>query len=258
MYNVQLNQTLRRIIQTFYLAGIWRKNDESKFHRTGRKFCYMVYYFLFQIFLVTCAVLSDSATQTIFLIAVEILLSVVTIKLIYLLWKKAVICEFAFEPIIAHYSTFDNDTFAAVNRKIKNFTNFAYAYSGMLGIAFLLYIFSTLPMFSNGKKLPFFISFTLVGKYSELLYWITYAFVMSEILVGYTCSAFNIIIWYIMFNYSVEYEVLGIQIRNLGMSKSTDFVRSQPSTATNYRRDLIRLIKTHQKIFQYFAFSITI
>lgn len=189
-----------------------------------------------------------------FLISVEILLSVVTIKLMYLLWKKDLIFEFLFDPIIVH-ATADTETFDHVNKEITKFMKFIHSYMVMFPIAFIFYVFSTLPMFSDGRKLPFFIKYTFVGNYSEIIYWIAYVFVISEILFGFACSLTNAIIWYILFNYSIEYKVIGHQLRNLGIKKlwandPEPWNVLHPSIRTTYNQDLIGLIRSHQNIFQ--------
>lgn len=253
MYNVKTNQTLCRLTQLYYLLGIWQRGDESACRKMARKSFYILYYLLFQIFLVSCAIVSESKNEAIFLAAVEILLSVVTIKLMYLLWKKDEIFAFLFDPSVTH-STADTDSFELVNQGIRQFMKFVHSYLLMMGISFVFYILSTLPMFTNGRKLPFFINFTLVGKYSEFIYWIAYAFVISEIFFGFTCTAINVVIWYVLFNYSIEYQVLGNQLKNLGMNKLTTtniapWRTINPLRRKTFHQDLTRLIRIHRNIF---------
>lgn len=251
MHSAKLNQILYRISGLFHLLGIWQREEESPVRRAGRKLLFMLYYILFQIFLVTCACVSESTNETIFLVAVEILLSVVTIKLMYLLWKKDEILAFLFDPIVSH-STADADSSEFIDKEMKMFLNFVYSYLLLLGTAFVFYIFSTLPMFSeSGRKLPFFISFTMVGQYSDIIYWMAYVFVISEILFGFSCTSINVVIWHILFNYSLEYHVLGNQLRNLGTNKMTKtWKTTYPPGRTDFHQDLIRLIRRHGKIFQ--------
>lgn len=247
MYNVKTNQTFCRIIKIYYLLGIWQRGEESACRKIARKSFYMIYYCLFQIFLVSCALVSETANEAIFLAAVEILLSVVTIKLMYLLWKKDVIFAFLFDPSVMHATAADTGSFELINRGLRKFMKFVHAYLLMLGIAFVFYILSTLPMFTTGRKLPFIINFTLIGKYSEIIYWVAYAFVISEIFFGFTCTLINVIIWYVLFNYSIEYQVLGHQLRNLGKH----WIAIDASRRTKFHQDLIRLIRIHRNIFQY-------
>lgn len=255
MLKVEANQTLCRIIKMFHLIGIWRKDEEKSASYTTdvvvRKLLYVLYYILFQIFLVTCALLSDSSTEKIFLTSIEIILSVVTIKLGHLLWNKDKIQAFLFDPIVAHStdSDADNAAFELVDKGIKKIMKFVHWYLLMMGITFVFYILSVMPMLSSNedeRKLPFFISFTLVGKYSEFIYWIAYAFVISEIFFGFTCSLINVIIWYILFNYSLEYQLLGNEFRSLG--------RNKMMTGMNvFYRDLVHAVRRQRNIFLYWT-----
>lgn len=250
MNKVELNQTLRRITKIFYLIGVWRTEQEPEFRSTGRKLFYMMYYILFQVFLVTCAILSESRNEAFFLGAVEVFLSVVTIKLMYLLWKKDDIYEFLFDSIVSQLFV-NSDTSEIVN-DLKNFLKFLDSYLLMLVVSFIFYIVSTLPMFTDGRKLPFFIKFSMVGRYSEIIYWTAYAFVICGIAFGFTCTLLSTLIWYIMFNYSLKYRLLGIGMKNLGRVTTSNHLENvQPSRDQNFYRDMISLIKIHHNLFKY-------
>lgn len=175
----------------------------------------------------------------------------------YLFCKKDEICGFLLDPIVAHSSA-DEDAFEhIVSKETKRFMNFVHSYLCLLGICFVLYIISTLPMFSDGRKLPFFTSFTLVGKYSSILYVTAYAFVLSEILIGFTCTAVNVIIWFVMFNYGLEYRVLGHQFRNLNVNKVIDRklqgcnISPEATTVKLFQQNCIGLFKFHQNVYGY-------
>lgn len=131
----------------------------------------LLYYILFQIFLVTCAFLSDDDDEFVFLISLEIILTFVTIRLVYLLWKKQEILTFLYDPIVAH-STADNEMSVKINKKLKKCMTFLHAYLFFVGTTFVSYIVSCLPILSDDKMLPFFISFTLDVKFSDFLFWI--------------------------------------------------------------------------------------
>lgn len=260
MNNVTMNQTIRRITKIFYFFGIWQSKEESTFRKTGRKFIYMSSYILFQIFLVSCATLSKSENELIFLIAVEIMISVITIKLYYLLWEQDNVLAFVNDPIVDHL-TADPDILMKLNTKIENFMNFVHSYLTMIGMSFTFYIISSLPIWPTERKLPLLIPyFNFIGKYSEIIYWIEYVYVVSGLICGFTCTLMNVIIWYIMFNYSVEYQVLGKQLRNLGVNKinKTDsrwFNNPQIATRKLFHQNCVDLIKSHRNIFRYNNFD---
>nr|QGW45412.1 odorant receptor 39 [Bradysia odoriphaga] len=243
MRNIELNRMLRQVTKVFYFLRIWRRDEESDTFKIGRKFVFLLYYVLFQIFLVTCSVLSPDANESIFLASIQVLLSVVTIKLTCLLWNRNDINSLVFDPITTHL-TLEEDN-AAVDKDIKVFMKFVHCYVAMLCFSAISYVFGTLPMLTNDRKLPFFISYRLEGQYSEHAYWIAYVFLISEIWLGMICTLINILIWYAMFNYSLEYETIGGQMKNLGKDR---VARLQFCERTDFHRDLIQVIRNHRHL----------
>lgn len=248
MENNEVQRMLRLILKALYFLRIWKKKEQPT-QRIDRKIFFMIYYLLFQIFLVTCSIQSPDANEAIFLASVEVLLSVVTVKLICLLWNKDDIYGLIFEPITTH-STHDVDAELA-NAEIKIFMKFIHSYIAMMFCSFISYVFGNLPMVTDDRKLPFFISYTLEGQYSEQIYWIAYVFLVSEIFLGFACTLINIMIWYAMFNYSLEYRALGNQMKNLGTNSVKRF---QPPGRIEFHRDLVKLIKNHRNLSKYLKY----
>lgn len=250
MENIRTNKTFGQLTRFYHLLGIWQSDAESTFSKTGKKLFHMFYSILFQIFLVTCAWQSESKNELFFLIVIEIFVFVVEIKLFYLLYEKDAILAFLYDPIVSHATVVDHDTVAdQVNRKTKQFVKFVHSYHFMLWATYFFYIFSTLPIYTNERKLPLFISFKWpVGKHSEILYWIEYCFVLSELAVGFASVSTNVIIWYIMLNYSLEYISLGEKFRHLGVNEMTE--RNLPATTLKlFHRSCVVLIESHQNVY---------
>lgn len=250
MYNIEPNKTIQRVIKTLYQTGIWRNKEESTFRITGRKVFFLIYLFVFQVFNDVSAFLSDDKNEFIFLTEIGMFYAVMTFKQVYLLWKKEEITAFLNDPITAH-STECNKLSVHVNKKLNKFMRFVNFYLYMLGITSSFIGISCFPIFTTEKKLPFFISYSFNWTESEIIYWMTYGFVFLAIVYGYLFNLVSIFIWYLMFNYSVAYEVLGHQLRDIG--KDSPVVRreySQSAELNSFHLKLIDSIKAHQNIFK--------
>lgn len=237
MDQLKRNPTFYQIVKLLYRIGMWRDGEESSIRKMARKLFFLLYFTMFLLFLALCAYLTDDSKEFIFLVQLVIIIAVITIKLVYLLWKKDEVLAYLYEGC----RELNND-----NDKMKKFMKFVNAYIFMLAVAFVFYNTSCLPMFSQDKKLPFFIRFTLTGKYSEILYCLAYVFVGSGI---FLCNVFNFItsfIWYTMLNFAIEYEELGNKLRNLCSKK----VITKPNREDVGLRDLIILIKAHRNLFE--------
>lgn len=164
---------------------------------------------------------------------------------------------FLYDPVVAHCIPGHIESTKQANKKIKKFINFVTLYLLMVVVGVVFGIVSCLPLFSYEKKLPFFISFPFNFNYSEIVYWIAYTFIA---LGGVCCVASNlitVIIWYIMLNYSVEYEVLENKLRNLGVNKTNKTTNvkltknSRKSLQNSFQKDLVTLIKDHRYTYEY-------
>ncbi|XP_037043155.1 uncharacterized protein LOC119079380 [Bradysia coprophila] len=240
MHNTELNQTLCQVTEVFYFLRMWTRKEESNSFKIGRTLFFLIYYSLFQILLVTCSVLSPDANEAIFLATVEVFILVVTIKVKCLLWNKDDMCSFIFDPITTH-SILDVDTTELVDKDITFFLKFIQFYLAINCSSVISIAVGALPMITNDRKLPLFISYKLdlEGLYSDYVYWTAYVFVVSEVFLGIIFTLSNILIWYAMFNYSLEYQVIGSQMKQLGKNRLG---------RTDFQRDLIQVIKNHRNL----------
>lgn len=247
MYTIQIHPTYRRIIAIFIECGIWRNGEIS------RKLFYLFNMILFQMLIVTCAWISDDKNESLFLAQVEISALVMMVKLIYLLWNKDMILLFLSEAIVTHYIT-DYEVFVQVKKKIKKFMRFVHVYIAVMASVVFLLVISPLPIFSSDRKLPMFIVYSFDWKYSEVIYWLIYSPFTFQIFLIFATNLLTVIIWYILFNLSIKYKILGNQLMNLGVPKVTEIEIEGENlfeSADLFQQQLIHLVKVHQKTFKY-------
>ncbi len=241
MYKVELDPTLCRIIE-IYRVAIWRDEGESDLRKSCMRILYFLHYcsFLFYLLAGTYqAYLSENENQLIFLVEVQIAVSIVVVKLFYLLWRHDETLNFLYDPIVTH-CTEDYDESVVVNRKIKRVTVFYKVYTLIISITIALVIFIPLPIFTkDGKSLPLFIRFNLESDYYVVFYWMTYIYASVGSVLCSVYTFLMLIIWYIMYNYSIEYSLLGHRFRSLGTK-----------TSKTYHLELIHLIRAHNKLFK--------
>lgn len=241
--------TICRIVKLFYQLRVWQDEKESASRKT--KLFYLFLYFLFQVSIATCAFLSDDNSERTFLVVALVLSVVMLIKLTYTLLRKDEIFGFLYNPIFDK-STKDRNELK-LSLKITNFIRFVRAFLFIISVGCVFVNVSCLPIFSSEKRLPLFIRFTLTCKYSSIIYWLLYAFIAFIALFSLFSTLLSVLIWYVMFNYSIEYEVLGNKLRNLRDITATKVLlkRDIPLVKQNIlQHDLIGLIKDHRQLFE--------
>lgn len=88
-------------------------------------------------------------------------------------------------------------------------------------------VVSCLPIFSDEMKLPLYITFSCGWKYNAIIYWMTYIFLAWGLGLSFIFNTITVIIWYILFKYSIQYQILRYNFKNLGRTaakKSGDII----------------------------------
>lgn len=258
MYKVELDKSLCRIIKLFYKIGIWNE-DELTFRNKTRKLLYFLNYILFVLFILTLVFLTKDKSQVIFLIECVIGVGVITVKLLYLIRKKDEILTFLYDKIVTH-SIANFDESVEVKKIIEKVIKFIRSYILILPVASNFIITACLPIFSSEKRLPMFIryDFGIYSDYDTVIYWMLYVYVGTGLVISVVFNFLMIFIWYIMFNYAIEYKLLGNQLRRLGHTmEKKDAKKAQPTRRNSFQKDLIALICAERNLSEYDLTSIS-
>ncbi|XP_037037879.1 putative odorant receptor 71a [Bradysia coprophila] len=213
MYSIKVDKTLQQFTKIFYQIGIWQNDEEPNYRKIGKKIFYTSFGALLPIFYVTNVFLCDDRNESIFSVQAVIMTTVIYVKSLYLLFKKPEILAFLNDQIVVH-SIENREEYERANKKIKKFIGFVRPYFLSISITAALLILIKLPTFSTDKGLPVFISFSWNN--SEMVYWLAYLFVSLSVVLYSVVNYITALIWYIMLNYSIEYELLGNKLKNVG------------------------------------------
>ncbi|XP_037039734.1 odorant receptor 94b-like [Bradysia coprophila] len=262
MVTIEGDEMLQQIIQIFYLSGIWQSDEESNYRKIVKRLFYTCFGAWLPSFFAINAFRCVDRNESIFSMQAAILISVVYMKFLNLLFKKEEILAFLNDPIVVH-SNVNRAEYDQVNRNITKFTKFVRPYCLAIFITAVLVIVTKLPIFSADKGLPFFISFT--WNVSEIVYWLAYLFLSLSTVLYCVINLINVLVWYIMLNYSIEYELLGNKLKTLGVTtvkvknqdknkkpqKLKKKVLNQKSSVPESKKfveNLIVLVKAHRNV----------
>lgn len=237
MYKVEIDDTFHGIILAFYQFGIWRNDEESEFRKSCMKSLHLIFYFSFIVFLLFCAFINDDKGLQFFLVEMDISIAVIEVKTAYLLYRKDEILKFLYHPIVIT----DYGESVEVNKKIKIIMKFIQVYSVALIVTLIILTLAPLPMFTSERKLLSFIPLKLGSDYDTIFYWFAYVYTTICAFFTLTYNFVMVFIWYIMYNYSVRYKILGNQFRRLGHETSLH----------SFHRDFVDLICAHRYLVEY-------
>ncbi|XP_037032261.1 odorant receptor 94a-like [Bradysia coprophila] len=260
MFTIQMDKTFKQFLKIFYQLGIWQRDEESEYRKIGKKTFYTLFGALLPVFFAINAFLCADRSEAIFSVQAAIITSVVYLKLLYILFRKQEILSFLNDPIVVH-SIENRGEYLQVNKKLQKFIGFVRPYCLAIFITAVLLIVYKLPIFSNDKGLPAFISFSWND--SEIVYWLAYLLISLSIVLHSIINYTSALVWYIMLNYSLEYRLLGNKLKNLGVTteknqnkkqqKLTKKGRSQKSLnsaaqSKTFVENLIVLVKAHRNL----------
>ncbi len=241
MYKVDLDPTLRQIIKIFHHLGIWQNEEGFNVIRVlCKRILYFLQYLSFCIIILTTIYYCDDESQIIYLSEAEIMASVLLVKLCYLLWRKDLIFQFLYDPILNHY-TADRNEMVAVKEKMKTIFTFNKIYVWTMNLTLFFSHLVPLWMFvSDGvKMLPLFINFNWKSDYDMVAYSMAFVYLAIGCLLSVSYTFAMLFIWYIMFNYAIEYKMLGDRFRSLGATNQN-----------SYQQELINLILIHNNLYE--------
>lgn len=233
------------MISYFHHIGLWRPKDDDKpsVKELGIKLFYCIWYTLYPISLIVGVFTGEKGDESIFLAEISDLITVLSVKMWILVWQQKEIRRL-FNRICI-FTIRNHDDFQFVNRKLNKFMRFV---TGLfLSLSMSGVCIAVVPFIGSERNIIFKIAFPLDWKNDEYAFFAVNFFLFTQIIFTLTAYSFSIIIWYLMLNCSLRYEVLGNELKNLGVRKIVTKISSNESRKIFFR-DLMTSIKSHQQI----------
>lgn len=236
-----MNQT----VSFFYRIGFWHRGDEATIKQLSLKLFYCLYLLSFIVAGFIGAINCEDEDEMIFLVEVSIVILVLFVKLCFLISSQKEILYLLNSCCI--FSVRHHDDYNFVNEKLRKLMKFA-------TLAVCIVIIGgvcdaeVVPFIGNERTLFFKIAFPLDWRNNEFAFWIANIFILSEVILAITTFLFSITIWYLMLNCALRYEVLGNELRNMGMITEPKIQMSYKENQNIFLRNLKALIETHLQI----------
>lgn len=252
MHSIRIDNVINQMISFFYRIGFWHRGEKATTIELTIKAFYCVYQFLFTVSLAVGAITTKESDESVFLAEISIAVFILSVKLWVLIWKQKRILELLNR--ICVFSMRYSDDFTFVNKKLKRFLNFVvFASIGLYVTGFSEVV--ALPLVANEKMLFFKITFPLDWKNSDIAYLIACIFLATELFLTITAFLFNGIMWYLMLNCSLRYQVLASQLRKMGhTSEIKNIIISETVKQVLYFEDLQAAIDANLHIRKYIHF----
>lgn len=247
VYIIKPHRIVNQIISVLTVFGMWEKDNEFPIIKLLKKVIYFLISLSFCVSLFSGSYLNVDYKESFFLTAAGIGGILQFVKLIYVLAKKDQILSFLND--ICVHSLSDLNEFNEIQRKLNNFAKFGYVNIFITTTGIVGFHIVTLPVFATEASLPLSIGFPLEWKNNQINYWLAHSFIAIGILTAAVAYFFTIIYWYIMYNCSIKYKILGNQFRTMGQ-RTNVAITSPTEKEELFSRDLIQLVTTHRKILK--------
>lgn len=244
MYNIEIPDTINRIIRAFYLFGFWNK-DENTFFKKGRNFFHISYYVLFVISIAVGAWIADNKDDSIFLTGLSITCSLQIFRMCCIILKETQI--YTLIHLLSNQSTNDHKKFIQVNHKLEIIMKLVTS-TILVCIAATVFI-AIMPFTSTEKKLAFNVAFPLNWRNSETVFWVVHVYIIVGAIYVVISALLALIIWYLMISCAIKCVLLGNQLRNINvigtMGKPKVLTRDQQNS---FAKHIIAAIESHRTI----------
>lgn len=247
MYRIDVPDTIHRLIAVFHRLGFFSNGNEPNLCERGKQFFYLVSYLCFMLSVAKGACITTDRDESIYLTVIAIIASVEIYRLGYILLKKNEIIFFV--HLAGTHCTDDENEYIQISNQLKLLMKFVQYFMVMIvaAVAFTTIVFPVVNM--HEKRLFFNIALPLDYSNSEIGLWMGFALItvgMIETMVG---SFFATIPWYLLQGFVFKYKLLGIQIRNLGVSQAKGVSIAERQKA--YLDDLNAVIQTYENVNGY-------
>nr|QGW45424.1 odorant receptor 51 [Bradysia odoriphaga] len=240
-YKLKMSDTYRKMIAFYHIVGLW-KSENIHWKASFRQIFAFLLFVLCIILISLKAVITDDKDESVFLGATTLIGIVQIYRFYYIIWKQKKVVDLMYASSTS--CTDDYETFCHVNKKSLNFTTL---FKSFLVAMFALCIITAFTPLVT-KRLIFNFAFPLDYKTDEMAFWMAYVFIVISFLLSLTCCFLTSMIWYIMMNFVVKFELLGNDFKNLGVistkGQESFSVTSRPTKQTLYLQHLIEAIKS--------------
>ncbi len=202
------------------------------------------------------AISSENTEEQVYLTMTTFVGLVQIYRMYCLMWKQKETLGLTF--LTGHHITNDDEVFARCKTKMNIVAFLAKFYNRILLGSFPLILF--IPLLSTERNLIFKIAFPLDHENSQAAFWITHVFVTFGYFLSAKCCCHMYIVWYLMLNLILKYDILGNKFKHLGDDVETEEtkLRRKITLAERnglYLKQFVEATKDHQKIYEYTEFT---
>ncbi|XP_037040269.1 odorant receptor 94a-like [Bradysia coprophila] len=239
MHSIKIHKLIAVIIAFLHRYDFWHQGDKPATARQLKtKSFYCIYYFMSVIATSMGAIKNEKVEQTIFLTEVSIGVAVDVVKLWILIWKQNEIQGLL--KRICEFEVRNDEDYNAYNDKLGRFVKFLIVFLiAVFVCSFIQSVF--IPAFGSEKILFFEIAFPLDYRNNEVAFWMATVFLFTETVLTIIAVFFSILIWYLLLNCSLRYEVLASEMRNMG--KIMDSKKGQNVIVTSIQKSFVDDLK---------------
>lgn len=215
---IHIHPMIKQIIQINYKFGLWQNEDAPFIRKIGRTIVYVLFSIGFAVSLIGGSLITDDYHESLFLFTSGLMVSVLIFKT-FLNYTKANQVLAIMQATCVHSipnRDEEDGLLRNINRKLSNFKKFSILFLVLVVITVLTFLILFFPAFMTKKKLPFNIWFPLDWKRSSIAHWMAFSYIIFCLIFNSFICLLTVVIWYIMLNCSIKYEILGNSFRHFG------------------------------------------
>lgn len=246
---IEIHPLIQQIIRAYYKFGVWQYEDAKWYRKLGRIIIFLLGSIGFTTALIGGSLIAEDYNQSLYLLTAGIIVGVLIFKT-YLNYAKGSQILTVLHAISLHSVPNSDELPYQVNRKLNNFKKLAIFFLGIVFVILFTFLILYCPIITSEKRLPFNIWFPFDWKRYTLAHWLAYSYIIFCLTFNSFICLLTLIIWYILLNCSIKYQILGQRFKNLGA------LQSGKNDENSFLDQLTKLITVHHQIEVYGRFVI--
>lgn len=213
-YNIAIPDSITHVYSIFHLVGLWRNKDGVAIYQVF----FFVYFMMLIVSITVGSFITEDPDERVFQFVTTFIGIVQITRMHCLIWKEKKIKSLTRENGI--YSTNDYEVYTRAVKKMNSMNTLARLFMSVMVLC--LIAVALFPLVSNEKRLIYTIPFPVDYTVSTGAFWMAYTFVTTSFFWSIVCCFYVVVVWYMMLNFTIKYEVPGSQFKYLGMAEAKE------------------------------------
>lgn len=233
---IEVKKLFKDFERIVYYFGLWPRDNSTIYFKIYGVSVFFTFYPVYAVAIALGAVVAENFAEKMFLVMCTMSGCCLMLKIIHFYRNREDIQKLFHE--MDDYTVDDQIQYDEINRKIRKFIEFKAIMFRVFYYGVCLQLLVPFIMQENIFAIKIWVP--IDWTHNNIAFWIINVYTLICIQFYVVAVELSVIVWYLMLNFSIKYEMLGYQLMNLG--------KSDDGCSVQFKTNLVNCIESHRKI----------